>query len=174
MIVLAIDTGTTSGAAFDGTDGAPRFSTWRGNEWAAPGEFGARLVKFEEWLLDLIAVASPDAIAFEAPLVVGGSSGTTRPTNADTVRLLFALAGLVEKCAAQRGVECFEVSVQTVKKHFAGHGHAKKADVMFRARQLGWAIANEHEADAAAVWSYAKASLDQSWRVPVLAGGIVA
>lgn len=165
MIILAIDTGSTSGAAWDGADGIPRFSTWHGNRWSAPGEFGPRLVKFEEWLLDLIAVVSPDRIVLEAPLVARGSNIVT---NADTVRLLYSLAGLVEKCAAQRGIECFEVNVMTVKKQFTGNGRAQKADVMFRARQLGWGLPNEHEADACAVWFYAKAALDRGWCIPLI------
>lgn len=163
--ILAIDCGTTSGAAFDNSEGRPVFVTWYGNRWSAPGEFGARLHEFDVWVSDLITLNKPDAIAFEAPLVaVGGNV----KTNHDTVRFLYGLAAEVERIAYANSIASFEVNVGTVKKQFAGSGRAQKSDVMFRARQLGWEVKNEHEADAAALWFFAKSMLVKGWTVPIL------
>jgi crossover junction endodeoxyribonuclease RuvC len=165
--ILAFDTGTTSGACADTSTGAPTFFTWHGARWSSPGEFGARLHHFDVWVSDLIALTKPERIVFEAPLVIRGDNVHT---NADTVRLLYALAGEVERIAYRHDLPVDEENVQRVKKIFAGSGRAKKADVLFRCRQLGWSVKNEHEADAAALWFIAKAATDDKWQPPIMGG----
>lgn len=166
--VLAIDCGTTAGAACDaGADGRPASFTWYGARWTSPGEFGPRLHHFDEWVGDLIALNAPDVLAFEAPLMIG-PGGSTRPTNHDTVRLLYGLAAECERIAYRHSLQCIEVGIQSAKKHFCGTARAEKGDVIFRARQLGWPVKNEHEADAAAVWFAVKATLCKGWQVPIM------
>lgn len=160
MNVLAIDCGTTSGAAAGAADAVPVFATWRGKGIDEHDAFGARFDRFEEWIDGLVAVHQPDAIAFEAPLVARGPNVAT---NHATIRFLFGLAAIVEKRAHQLGVRCAEINVQTVKLHFAGHGHARKQDIIGRCRGFGWQVDNEHEADAAGVWYCAQLEADPAW-----------
>jgi hypothetical protein len=54
-----------------------------------------------------------------------------------------------------------------VKKHFAGTGRADKSAMIARCRQLGWPARNDHEADAAAVWSHIKALVDPKFSLTV-------
>lgn len=167
--VLAIDCGTTSGAACDvGEEGRPAFFTWYGARWSEPGRFGARLHNFDEWASDLISLNAPDVLAFEAPLMIGGPGGSTRVTNHDTVRLLYGLAAECERIAHRHSLRCIEVGIQSAKKHFVGTARAEKRDVMFRAHQLGWGVRNEHEADAAAVWFATKATICKGWQIPIM------
>lgn len=161
--ILAIDCGTISGAAGGSSSAAPTLHTWRGSSLDGPEEFGARFDRFEEWLGDLVAIHQPELIAFEAPLVARGPNVAT---NHATLRFLFGLAAIVEKRAHQLGVACEEVNVQSVKLHFAGHGHAKKFEIAEKCRSIGWEPANEHEADAAAVWFCAQVAADNLW-IPV-------
>lgn len=158
--VLAIDCGTTSGAAAGAADAVPVFATWRGRGLDEFEEFGLRFSRFEEWLDDQVAVHQPDLIAFEAPLVARGPNVAT---NHATIRFLFGLAAIVEKRAHQLGIRCAEINVQTVKLHFAGHGHATKSAIAMRCRSLGWPVENEHEADAAGVWYCAQLERDPAW-----------
>lgn len=164
--VLAIDTGTTSGAAADSESGRPTFFTWHGARWQTKGEFGARLSEFRKWLDALVVMTSPDLIVFEAPLPQRGDA----LTNFDTVRFLYAAAGVVELVAHDREIDCAQENVGTIKAQFAGSGRADKAAVMFRCRQLGWNVRNHNEADAAALWFVAKATADPTWSVPILGG----
>lgn len=100
--------------------------------------------------------------------MIGGPGGSTRPTNHDTVRLLYGLAAECERIAHRNGLDCIEVGIQSAKKHFCGTARADKGDVMFRARQLGWPVKNEHEGDAAACWFAVKASICKGWVVPIM------
>ena len=159
--ILAIDCGTVSGAAGGSPAAAPVLHTWRGSNLDGPEEFGARFDRFEEWLDDLVAIHQPDMIAFEAPLV---ARGPNLATSHATIRFLFGLAAIIEKRAHQLGIRCEEVNVQSVKLHFAGHGHAKKYEIAERCRALGWQPKNEHEADAAAVWFCAQSPDDPTWK----------
>ena len=53
--------------------------------------------------------------------------------------------------------------MQSIRKHFIGRGDLKrdaaKARTMERCQRLGWQIANDNEADACAVWDFARAKL---------------
>lgn len=162
MRVLAIDCGTTSGAAFDGVDGRPVAQTWRGAAHALdPDEFGPRYTAFRQWIEDLINVARPDLIAFEAPLVLHGSRTMTNP---NTARVLLGLAAIAEQVADAYGIRCCEVHVSTIKKFWTGTGRAEKSAMVARCRQLGWQVQNDNEADAMALFAFAKASVDPKWQ----------
>jgi Holliday junction resolvasome RuvABC endonuclease subunit len=162
MRLLALDIATCSGWAVDPPGGGDRPLS---GSFRAPSDgenYGRPFVAFTDWLDGMIQVHQPDIVAFEAPLVVGGRNGTTRPTNAHTVRLLFGLASMAEMVAERRSVDSFECHIQTVRKHFVGSGRADKREVMQRCRVFGWAPVDDNAADACAIWSFAKATLESA------------
>ena len=165
--VIALDLSTVSGAAFDGPrDGAPLFATCTGVKRTGD-VFGPTYVQFRDWLVDLIVVHRPTHLVFEAPWAPTGARAPSRYTNVDVVMVLFGLAGIAEEVGARHlGAEAvWKVSVQTVRKHFLGHGRPEnpKAAVQHLCRLLGFQVKNEHEADACAIWSYGKSMLDKSF-----------
>lgn len=162
--VLALDIATTSGAAFDGPEGVPAFSTHKGKVHT-PGDFGAMATGFRGWINDLITVQTPDHLVFEAPWFASGPSSTSRFTSPDVVTILVGLAFLAEQIAHERAVPCSKVAVSTVRKHFLGSARVEKPKqaVLERCRLLGWRPKNDHEGDAGALYSYAKSLLDPTW-----------
>lgn len=102
------------------------------------------------------AVHGDDSIAVyvEAPL----PGGPKFHRNPQVAYLLGGLACVVGAISFLREFKHREVSVQTVRAHFIGHGNmpgddAKKA-AKRRCHQLGWEPKNYDESDAGAVWHY--------------------
>lgn len=161
MRVLALDIATTTGFAVDGDGAAPRTGTFRvrgGGNALGPAGFS-----FGQWLHNSIQAFEVEAVAFEAPLM--GGKGVVM--NANTSRLLIGLAFMVETVAHGSRMQCFEATVQQVRKHFLGHGRPSnpKQATIVRCRQFGWQVRDHNAADAAALWAYAKATLDPSFRL---------
>ena len=75
-------------------------------------------------------------------------------SNLDTSRKLIGLASHVEVVCHKRGVVARECNVSTVKKFWAGTGHAKKPDMVAAARAQGFDVTDHNVADALAVWAY--------------------
>lgn len=170
-IDLAIDISRkSSGLVWDSTSGGcPHSNTFTAPsvEKAGGGGYpmGKTLARYRQMLVETIQVVQPDRITFEAPLHIGGNKESTTKTSHLTIRLLFGLATITEEVAfAMDDIPCFEVSVQTCRKHFVGNGHAEKEDVLARCHQLGWMFTSTDISDAAAVWWTAKVMADPRWR----------
>ncbi len=165
MRLLALDIATTTGFAVDRPAGSNTPGPMTGTFTCRGGGFrqGAAGHSFGNWLHKVIAHFNVEALVFEAPLL-GGSAIVM---NKQTARLLIGLAFVAETCAYGRKIPVFEANVQTVRRHFVGHGRPKnpKQAVMERCRILGWEFRNHDEADAAAVWAYTKACRDKSFRL---------
>ena len=110
----------------------------------------------------MIDMHGPDMIAFEAPMM--GGKGITMTD--DVAYVLIGLAYLTDTIAASYRLRSEKKHVATIRKHFIGQGRAQnpKAAVMERCRILGWEVENHDAADAAAVWAWAKATFDKSFR----------
>lgn len=163
--IIALDLSSAcTGIAYDGPDGArPVSSSYRLPRAGAAGDYGLGYAAFRAYLACRVERAKPVLIAFEAPLQVIGAHASSRRTNQATVRILFGLAAITEEVAGAFGIACAEVNIATIKKHFAGHGRADKRDIIARCRQLGWEPRNDNEADAMALWAYAKALREPGW-----------
>ena len=167
-IVLALDIATKTGFAHDSPeDGRPLTGVFRApapeGDAEDGWEFGRTFAGYRRWLVGLIGMVKPATVAFEAPLqIVQGNRSKVR-TNQNTIRILFGLAAITEMVIAEAGVRPYEANVMTVKRHFAGSGHADKAAMKARCRQLGWQIVDDNAADAAALWAYMKALEDPKW-----------
>lgn len=154
--LLALDLSSTVGVAEGMPGQVPRTWTWAlGSPGASQAHRFAELLKR---MSDQLAVTKPDAVWIEAPLPP--SALATMGSTPDTALLLFGLPAIVKAVAYLRGVYRVELAnVQDVRKHFTGQRRHPRGDgknvVMDRCRMLGWRVANDHEADAAALWSYA-------------------
>lgn len=166
MIVAAFDLSKHCvGWSVDASDGGPRLGAWRGaSEVPLLGRAG---LLYGSWLSDFIALNRPGLIAVEAPAIAGV------PIGEHEAMLLIGMAFMTASVAEANGIRFERAHVSTVRKHFVGSGRAKKRDVMARCKLLGWPARNGDEADAAALWSWAKATFDRSYRVittPMFAG----
>ncbi len=164
MRVLGLDIATCSGFAVDPPDGGdkPLTGTFRAEHFG--DELGRAFVAFEEWLEGMLRLHRPDCLAFEAPLVIGGTGGSTRQTTHQTVRKLFGLATIAELVGTRGRIAVFECHIQSVRKHFVGSGRADKREILHRCRVLGWQVKDDNAADAAAIWDYARSILNAAER----------
>ena len=157
MIVLALDIATSTGACWDGPEGRPVFQT----HTCPPLGLGQKCKSFAAWLDELITVVQPGLVAVEAPLM--RTRGVQLRSSIDVDRLLITMAGIAQFVAACNGIATTEKNVQTVKKHLTGFAHADKQAMVDRCRMIGWAVRNDHEADAAALWSLVKSERELGW-----------
>ena len=158
MKIVAADIASATGVAVDREDGRPRCMTWHTREGA---DMWAAGLAFADRLDSLLALEKPGLLAIEAP-VLGNSGGKVF-----TSELLIGLAFMAGVVARARGIRFERVHVQTVRRHLLNQGRPNnpKRAVMERCRLLGWEVRNDNEADAAAVWAFAKASWDGSFRL---------
>jgi Holliday junction resolvasome RuvABC endonuclease subunit len=153
MNILAFDLSKSCGWAFSVGWQQPTFGVKelpRGEHVTEGKVFHA----FRQWLSEMCQFNNPDLLMFEAPMVGGEQMRTS-------AYLLIGLAALVEEYAESVGIDCAQEAVVTVRKHFCGSGRAKKDDVGFRCRQLGWNVTDHNAADALALLDFARASVLQ-------------
>lgn len=182
-MILALDLARRTGFAHDGDDGSrPRFGTFTAPEptgTRATGRgYGRPFHGFEDWLWARIELLRPDLIVYEAPLsmlmrgeMVGGELVIKLLTNPETVRMLVGLAALVEAAAWRARVRLLEAHLSTVRKRFTGNGRAKKPEVTARCHALGWAVEDDNQADACAIWAVARGMRDPGFAAAVLPAG---
>lgn len=141
--LLALDLSTMTGFAVMERGRAPHFGTWRAPPETV-GEYGRRYSALRQWLVEMHQVHQLDGIAFEAPIM--------KPTDdMHMLRVLIGFAVIVEEVAGSLKLECVEVPVPTVKKALTGDAYAKKDKMIAAACRRGWAVADDHQADAGAV-----------------------
>lgn len=157
-MLLALDIATRTGWALGGpSDGSPRTGTWK-----LPGlddmQLDRSLQVLDDSITGLCKIARVEIVAIEAPLMMQNRS-------AHTALGLISCAA-VARCAAQRhGARIVMAQVQTVRRHFVGHGRPDdpKRAVMDRCKLLGWTVADDNAADAAALWSFAMSANYRHW-----------
>ena len=161
--LLALDIATVTGFAYgpvpnappptalEVASGAPAPKPWSGiHRMAPPGASVADvMLGFDRFATELIALAKPRVLVFEAPLLKTGNSNIT------TARKLLGMAAWCEALAKRAGVGMIrEAHNQTVKRHFAAHGRATKEQIIAECRGRGWEVCDDNEADALALWDY--------------------
>jgi hypothetical protein len=153
--ILAIDLATHAGWCRGRHDGAPGFGTIafaRGDDTDAE-IFGAALI----WLATLLEpMPRPELLVLEALLPAAAKIKTNKLTR----DRLAGLRGVILGVAHCRGIKRIkEIEVGDVRAHFIGtrgmKRNAAKREVMRQCHRLGWGVVNDHEGDAAALWSYA-------------------
>jgi len=159
-VLLALDVATTTGFAFGRIhDERPSF----GHHRCAPtgASSGEAFLGFSRWLADLIGVAAPAVIFYEAPLSAEALSGRT---NTETMFRLIGMAAHVHTVAQDHGVYRVErANVSQVRSFFICKAlkrrDAKRATIA-QARTLGCDVSDDNAADAIATWFYASAVLN--------------
>lgn len=175
--ILALDVATTTGWAYGMPGDRPAFGHFRsGKPRDATGEV---LAQFRVWLDRCCAKSQPRMVVFEAPYVprfapkkvrtktgqvISTTPSSSTPIDIYVVRRLFAMCGLVEMIAHERGLPCREEQSNVICRHFTGNGswggrENKKAATQKMCAVYGWPDVSEDEADALALWVYAEAVL---------------
>lgn len=114
---------------------------------AIKGRHGIIYVSCFRWLQDMIKVYAPSLIVVEAPIPQHKSQ--------ESARRALGLSAIVDMIAEAKNINILEAHVSTVRKHFAGSGHAKKDEVLDLCRSRGWKPKDHNAADALAVLDFA-------------------
>jgi Holliday junction resolvasome RuvABC endonuclease subunit len=162
MKILAFDPATAMGVAIGDAQDGPLCHTERLGEQGK--HHGQRFLQSQIMTARLIKQHKPDLIALEQAIVSGVKGGEQR------AQLAFGLRACIMSVAFKANIRVVEYPVQTIRKHFIGNGALKrneaKSAVMIRCKQLGWHVTNDNEADAAAVWEYARTAERQISTLP--------
>jgi hypothetical protein len=157
-MILALDNATRLGFCQGAIGASP---TWGAHDFGRKRSNGEVLSAFRTWLCHKIDEIQPTIIVFESPYMPGPNSRFSAPANALTIRRLFAFAGFTEAICVERRVRCYEARPSEITRAFLG-GPAprqraeKKAATIKMARLLGYAVADDDEADAVALWCFAE------------------
>jgi hypothetical protein len=171
--VLAFDLSTRVGVAADRLPGAdpalgPLMTTYKLD---FEGEdFGPAYVQLRRFALQMVSTYRPHRVIYEAPWVLTGSHRPDRGTKASVAIFLISLTGVIDLVAAECGLPCNKLPVQSVRAEFLDTAYPKepKEAVIARCKSLGWFPRNDHEADAAALWAVTKATFDSAFTASLL------
>jgi hypothetical protein len=174
MDILALDLATISGWAYGSIKAkVPDFGTMVLSPGASDNAvFAHALHAFD----DLIGKAAPDFIILEAMLPPQAMKGATSRQVRDRLAGLHAIARAV---AYRRKIYTIKTAtVGDVREHFINdrmlRRGAAKREVIRACQLLGWMVADDNQADACALWSYACALVDPKTALrvsPLFAGG---
>jgi crossover junction endodeoxyribonuclease RuvC len=159
--ILAIDGASTAGFAIGAPGEEPRFSTRQFTGGGATGEVVGRFCRFMRVTLER---HKPTIITYEAPYVpTAWRKGP--PLNARTVRRLLGLAEIIDAIAWEYQIRCYQATAGEVTAYLTGKANwggreAKKAATIAAARRWGWAVSDDNQADALAVWAFTESILD--------------
>lgn len=166
MPILALDLSTNVGwALFAQPDRNPlMIGTYKVAKGESQDDYGTRTLDLEQWLESMITRYRPDVIAFESPFIpMAPQPQQTWPgpsvfddkkpfgTTQHTLRLQISLANTIETTAKRRGIRCLEVASVSAKKELTGSGRSPKDHMIVAAKDRGWDVRNNHEADAGGV-----------------------
>ncbi len=144
--ILALDLGTTTGWALRSGDGGIS----SGCESFRPQRFeggGMRYLRFRRWLTEVKQCATHiDQLVFEEVR----RHASTDAAHAYGGFLATLTAWCEHHCIPYQGIP-----VGTIKKHATGRGNAGKAEVIAAMKALGYAPADDNEADALAILHWA-------------------
>lgn len=160
MRIMGIDLSTRVGLCVM-DDGKPiKFMTYVLPK-AMPEDYAARTLPLRRWLRLMIEQYKPDAFGLESPFVPFNMAGDEREegkrfsTTVQTLRLQISLAAEAETTAKECGVpiirEAATASCKVALTGTARLGKEKKRAMVSAAIARGWAVADDHQADAAAV-----------------------
>lgn len=162
MKIIAFDLARKTGCAIGDASASPICHT------EVLGEVGSRHgIKFAQVLYmtkRLILEHKPDFVVIEKPIATGVAGSENR------VQLAMGYRACVMASAHLYQVKFHHYDVQDIRRHFIGRGDLRrdpaKAAVMRRCKQLGWNVSNDDEADACAVWDYARSRLANKSTMP--------
>lgn len=143
--ILTLDLAASTGYAVGAPGEVPTFGT---HKFASTGDnFGRHQANARDWLSRLIFSECPAMIGYEQPSIFGIT------TPATVIKLCSYASTLEELCLPEAyDVPVRQMNPSQVKKFWTGKGNAKKPDMVAAARRYGFAVTNDDEADAIAMW----------------------
>lgn len=156
--ILALDLARVLGWAIGTVNSAPECGTV---PIAGPDATDAKLFWCcRQYLRDFLSLRPEiGLVVFEAPL----PHLMTGKTNIRTIRRLVGLVAVTEELLYDRQIDVREARVSDVRTHFLGSNRHKRDEAkrltIARCRQLGWKVADDNAADAAALWDYQRGIL---------------
>jgi Holliday junction resolvasome RuvABC endonuclease subunit len=147
MKALCLDLGTTTGWAFaQWRNGKPHIVS--GTMCFKPQRYeggGMRYLRFGKWLSEIKDVGDGfDAVFYEE---------VRRHSAVDAAHVYGGLMATLTAWCEDHSIPYTGIPVGTIKKHISGKGNASKALVTARVKALGYAPADDNEADAIALGS---------------------
>lgn len=142
--ILALDLATVCGFALLRADGRIESGEVSFALKKDDGQ-GRRYVKFRAWLLE-VKQAHPDLAEIVYEQVMGHGAH-----NIIAGHVYGGLLATLQAFGEHHGIAYRGIGVSTIKKRFAGHGKASKADVIAQCRALGFKPGGDNEADAIAL-----------------------
>lgn len=157
-MLLCLDLATRVGWAHGRVGERP---VWGANDLGRGRSNGEVLSAYISWLCARLDALQPEVVAFESPYMPAANSRFSAPANALTIRRLYSLAGFTEAICHRRRLRCYEAAPSEITRAFLGgpapKGRAnKKAATIKMARLLGYPVADDDEADAVALWTFAE------------------
>ncbi len=141
--ILALDIATRTGWARSNDAGVAASGVLDLSRWRA--DYAEMGWHFGVWIADQIAEYRIRALVVERPFMRFG----------DVTYLLGGLAFHARAIAHGHGVLSAEIAATTIKKFATGSGRASKPDVVRAVRGWGFDPADDNEADAIALLTYA-------------------
>ncbi|WP_024341000.1 hypothetical protein [Bradyrhizobium japonicum] len=143
--LLTFDLAANTGYAVGEPDATPTFGS---HKFESTGDnYGRHQANVRAWLRQIIIVEKPALIGYEQPSIFGVT------TPATVIKLCSYASTLEEECLREGfGIPVRMINPSQVKKFWTGKGNAKKPDMTLRARNYGFAVGNDDEADAVAMW----------------------
>jgi hypothetical protein len=156
-VILSIDPATTTGWCYGRAGDVP---TW-GSRVFDGKTAGAVVGLFRHWLSARCYELHPTLLVFEAPYIPHAKSKI--PMNAATLRRLLGIAATIEAVAWELRIPVREATALDIARFFLGTARlprgAKKAATIEACHRYGWAVENDNEADALALFCLAEAHL---------------
>ena len=144
--ILALDLGHRLGWALRSADGGitSGVAEFRPDRWQGGG---MKFLRFRRWLTELKADAGGlDAVLYEQ---------VRRHASVDSSHAYGGWLAILTAWCEHHGIPYQGVPVGTIKRHVTGKGNADKQAVIEAVRRLGFAPADDNEADAIALLLWA-------------------
>lgn len=162
-MLMGLDLGSRStGWCCGAGAGNPEVGAWSIDAHGDDGapDYGKMLAQLEDYLHTAHLRFGFTTVAYEAPILVTSrfvKDGETRyGDNLNKLRLLYPLGAFVEWFCHRRGIDCFEVTIQAIKKEVTGNHLAVKDDMVAIAQKVGLDLPRnktaEDAADAFGAW----------------------
>lgn len=168
MTLMCLDLATFLGFAVGDAGGVQAHGS---HKLPSTGEdIGAFLNAYRAWLDAAISRWQPEEIVFESPILPA-------TTNLTTCRKLYGLTGVTEMMAQNRHVRCREANLMDIRRHFIGAARAPrdvpvkerrawiKDSTVAMCRKRGFRPADDNDADALALFSFAMANRDKNFEL---------
>lgn len=132
MKILALDIATKTGWCTESASGTWDFSLKRGES------YGMRIVKFKAAVREMIKLEDISLVSYERPAGLQKHS----------IMLASEMVGVLHDLCIEVGVEVTNYSAKELKKHATGNGNAGKPLMIAKAKELGYNVADDNQADA--------------------------